>query len=192
MTEILDVIQNRRSIRKYKSTAPSIDVIKKILRASSMAPSAGNSQPWEFIVAKNTHRDNVCNEFYNFAKAYIPTANYIPENKKKMMLEYSKDFGGAPYHIIVTYPNLEDDIKREEALKATCAAIQNLLLQTIAEGLASIWIGSKLNHSAKVKDILGIAEDKNIAGIIPIGYPDMEAVATPRVDVDSKTRWLGF
>ncbi len=192
MTEILDVIQNRRSIRKYKSTEPDTDVIKKVLHAGSMAPSAGNSQPWEFIVVKDEFAQSISQEFYNFAKGYIPTADYIPEDKKRMMLEYSKDFGGAPYHIVVTFPKVEDISKKEQILKSTGAAIQNILLQAKADGLGTVWIGSQLNHSAKVKEILDIAEDRNIAGIIPIGYPDMEAVATPRVDVDSKTRWLGF
>jgi len=192
MKEILDVIQNRRSIRKYKSTELDTELIKNVLRAANLAPSAGNSQPWEFIVSRKEYREKVCAEFFNFAKDYIPTAKYVPEDKKKIMLEYAKDFGGAPCHIIVTYPNLDNAIKREEALKASCAAIQNLLLQSKAKGLGSVWIGSRLNHSNKVKSILGIGNDRNIAGIIPIGYPAKESEATPRVDTDSKTTWLGF
>lgn len=192
MTEILDVIQNRRSIRKYKNIEPDTDLIKKALRAGSMAPSAGNSQPWEFIVVREEYAKSISQEFYNFAKGYIPTADYIPEDKKKIMLEYSKDFGGAPYHIIVTYPNIEDISKKEQILKSTGAAIQNILLQAKANGLGTVWIGSKLINSAKVKEVLEIAEDRNIAGIIPIGYPDIEATTTPREDVASKTKWLGF
>lgn len=194
MKEILDVIQNRRSIRKYKNTEPDSELIKNVLRAAGMAPSSGNSQPWQFIVARDKFARNISQEFYNFAKDYIPTASYIPEDKKKMMLEYSKDFGGAPCHIIVTYPNLEDDIKREEALKASCGAIQNLLLQASAMGLGTVWIGSRLNHSDKVKEILGIGSDRRIAGIIPIGYPDMAPAAPPREDIEanSKVKWLGY
>lgn len=192
MKEILDVIQSRRTIRKYKTTEPDSDLIKNVLHAANMAPSAGNSQPWGFTVAKNEYRDQICQEFYNFAKDYIPTADYIPVDKKQMMLAYAKDFGGAPFHIIVSYPDLEDDIKREEALKATSAAIQNILLQASHNGLGTVWIGSRLNHSQKVKEILGMGSDRKIAGIIPIGYPDMVAAITPRNEIKSKTKWLGF
>ena len=192
MKEILDVIQSRRSIRKYKEKEPDTDSIKRILQAGNMAPSNGNSQAWEFILAKGEYRKNICKEFYNFSKEYIPKASYIPEDKKKIMLEYAKDLGGAPYHIIVTYPNLEEAIKKEQALKSSCAAIQNILLQAYAEGLGTVWVGSDLNQSDKVKSILGIGNDRSIAGIIPIGYPDKESEATPRVDTDSKTTCLGF
>ena len=192
MKEMLEVIRNRRSIRKYKNIEPDTKLIKEVLQAASMAPSAGNSQPWEFTIIKGEFREKICHEFYNFAKDYIPTASYIPEEKKKMMLKYAENFGGAPYHIIVSYPNFDDDVKREEALKASSAAIQNLLLQANDIGLATVWIGSRLNHSEKVKSILGLSNNRKIAGIIPIGYADMELAPMPREEPESKSRWLGF
>ncbi|MGZ2369325.1 nitroreductase family protein [Ancylomarina sp. YFZ004] len=192
MKEILDVIQSRRSIRNYKEQEPDTDSIKRILQAGSMAPSNGNSQPWEFILAKGEYRKNICTEFYNFSKEYIPKASYIPEDKKKIMLKYAKDLGGAPYHIIVTYPNLEEDIKKEQALKSSCAAIQNILLQAHAEGLGTVWVGSNLNQSEKVKEILNIPEDRLIAGIIPIGYPDITTPTPPRIAIKDKVKCLGF
>jgi len=192
MSEILNVIQNRRTIRKYKSTEPAVKLIQKVLQAGNMAPSNGNSQPWEFIVTKGEPRKNICREFYDFSKDYIPKANYIPEDRKRIMLEYAKDLGGAPFHIIVTYPNLKDNIKKGQALKSSSAAIQNILLQAHAEGLGTVWVGSNLNQSEKVRDILNLSEDRLIAGIIPIGYPDMTAPTSPRLSSNSKTQWLGF
>lgn len=192
MSEILDVIQNRRTIRKYKSTEPNVELIRNVLQAGNMAPSNGNSQPWEFIVIKGEYRKSICREFYNFSKEYIPKASYIPEDKKRIMLEYAKDLGGAPIHIIVTYPNLEDDIKKGQALKSSSAAIQNILLQAHAEGLGTVWVGSNLNQSQKVKEILNLSEDRLIVGIIPIGYPDIAAPTSPRSNSNSKTQWLGF
>lgn len=192
MRELLDIIQSRRSIRKYKEKEPDTDSIKRILQAGSMAPSNGNSQPWEFIVAKDKYRKRICNEFYNFSKEYIPKASYIPEDKKKSMLEYAKDLGGAPCHIIVSYPNLEDNIKKEQALKSSCAAIQNILLQAHAEGLGTVWVGSNLNQSENVKKILNIPEDRLIAGIIPLGYSEMMPQTPPRTAIKEKIKWLGY
>lgn len=46
----------RRSIRKYKQQAVEREKIQKILQAAMQAPSAGNQQPWEFIVVEDKQR----------------------------------------------------------------------------------------------------------------------------------------
>lgn len=48
--EVFEAIKGRRSIRKYTKDPVSEDLIAKILEAGRWAPSAGNSQPWNFIV----------------------------------------------------------------------------------------------------------------------------------------------
>ena len=50
---VIEAIKSRRSIRKYKSEPiPDEDLIK-ILEAAQLAPSAGNRQPWKFIIVKD-------------------------------------------------------------------------------------------------------------------------------------------
>ena len=49
----MDVIFNRRSIRRYKKQAVEPDKVEKLLRSAMQAPSAVNQQPWEFIVVQN-------------------------------------------------------------------------------------------------------------------------------------------
>lgn len=192
--EVLDVIKNRRSIRKFLNQEPDIRLIKKVLEAGNWAPSAGNSQPWEFIVTRNEAVKIVCQEFYNFAKDYIPKAAYISENEKKRMLEYSKNFGGAPIHIIITYPSSQDEMKEEEALKASCASIQNILLQAKEIDLGTVWIDGFITQSKKVREIIQIKDNRLIAGIIPIGYPAVNPQAPKRqeLELDEKIKWLGF
>ena len=50
--EILQAIKTRRSIRKYQDKAIPTEVIKDILEAAMFAPSAGNEQPWQFVVVR--------------------------------------------------------------------------------------------------------------------------------------------
>ena len=50
---IFDLFKSRRSIRSFKSEDIPNEYIKKILEAARWAPSAGNIQPWEFIVIRN-------------------------------------------------------------------------------------------------------------------------------------------
>jgi len=51
--EVLEAIKGRRSIRKYTKDSVPEDLVVKILDAGRWAPSAGNSQPWSFIVLKD-------------------------------------------------------------------------------------------------------------------------------------------
>ena len=48
--ELLEAIYTRRSIRQYQDRPVSDEVVRTILGAAMMAPSAGNVQPWQFIV----------------------------------------------------------------------------------------------------------------------------------------------
>ncbi len=48
--ETLDAIKTRRSIRKFKPQLISRETIKELLEAAMFAPSAGNEQPWQFVV----------------------------------------------------------------------------------------------------------------------------------------------
>lgn len=49
---LLDALRKRRSIiRTYKKQALPSGIVEKLLEAARLAPSAGNVQPWEFVVA---------------------------------------------------------------------------------------------------------------------------------------------
>ena len=53
MSSVYEAIKNRRSIRKYEDKPVEKATVEKLLRAAMQAPSAGNQQPWEFIVVEN-------------------------------------------------------------------------------------------------------------------------------------------
>lgn len=108
------------------------------------------------------------------------------------MLEYAKDFGGAQVHIIVSYETEGDPIEDEESLMAASAAVQNLMVTAAAENLGTVWIAGDTAHNDNVRDLLNLSESEKIAGIIPIGIPDMDPSLTERQDPEEKTEWLGF
>ncbi len=53
MTDLLEAIKGRRSIRKYLPQPVPSELVEKVLGAAGWAPSAHNSQPWRFIVLDN-------------------------------------------------------------------------------------------------------------------------------------------
>ena len=57
---MIDAIRDRRSIRKYKSEPVRKALIDQILQAGILAPSSKNWQPWKFIVATGSAKDEAC------------------------------------------------------------------------------------------------------------------------------------
>ena len=50
--DVLDAVKGRRSIRAFKSQDVSTEIVEKLIDAARWAPSAGNIQPWEFIIVR--------------------------------------------------------------------------------------------------------------------------------------------
>ena len=51
--ELMEGLLSRRSVRKYQDKAISKDVLEQIIKAGQYAPSAHNTQPWEFLVVED-------------------------------------------------------------------------------------------------------------------------------------------
>ena len=74
---VIEAIQQRRSIRKFADTPVPEEIVRKILEAAIEAPSGKNKQPWKFIVVDHQHRDEMI--------------RIMEENVQKV-----KDTGGDP------------------------------------------------------------------------------------------------
>ena len=153
---LFSLIKNRGSVRKYSNKKVSDDVIIKILETARNSPSAGNHQPWEFIVVRN--RD---------VKSDLVEASYYQE----WMLT-------APVFIIACINmRLAGAVFGERGLKLygiqdVAAAIENMLLAAEALGLGTCWIGSF--SEVMVARILQCPDYVRPCAIITLGYPAEE------------------
>jgi nitroreductase len=59
MMDLVEGIRQRKSVRAYTSKPVSRDVIREILEIACRAPSAMNSQPWEFVVVMGERLDRL-------------------------------------------------------------------------------------------------------------------------------------
>jgi len=144
--DILEVIRSRRSIRRYTQDPISEEDINKILEAARWAPSANNSQPWEFIVLRGQ------------------------EAKKKLanMLTWGKFLSEAAVGIAV----IIDETASNHAVEDGAAATENILLEAHSLGLGACWIGTYGSvHEAKAKKALNVPNDKRLLSVVAIGYP---------------------
>ena len=71
--DFFETINTRKTIRKYKPDMPNMEDIKKIINSARLAPSATNSQNWQFIVIKNKElmekmKEAIISEYDNLLK----------------------------------------------------------------------------------------------------------------------------
>ena len=83
-----------------------------------------------------------------------------------------------------------DPAIREEDYAATAAAIQNMMLAAHGLGLAAFWSTNALISYAPARELLGVAPDRRIVGIVQLGYAGQQRTGK-RAPATSRTRWLG-
>ncbi|MBD3286499.1 nitroreductase family protein [candidate division WOR-3 bacterium] len=149
----MNAIFTRRSIRKYTGQPVSDELIQTLLRAAMAAPSAGNQQPWHFVVVADHDIMDKVTEFH-------PHAGMLTE---------------APLAILACGdPTVE---KFEGRWPLDCsAATENLLLAAHAKGLGAVWLAiyPVPERIAGMRDLLGIPEQVVPFCLVSIGYPAEE------------------
>lgn len=164
--ELLEAIKGRRSIRRFTGEEIPDEDLKTILNAAIRAPSAGNLQPWEFIIVKNE------------------------ETKKKLArAALGQTWMTKAYVIIVVCANIPRTARyygeRGRTLyciQDTAAAIQNMLLTVHALGYGACWVGAFSED--EVKEILEIPEYVRPVALIPIGKPKENPPPRPRMPLE--------
>ncbi len=147
----LDIIETRRSIRKFIDKPVSDEDALKILDAARLAPCGGNRQRWKFIYVKDPQVlrmvKNCSPGFYGDAPAAIIAG-----------IESEKGaFGGASYGSIVGILDIG-------------FAAENILLAAHALGLGGCAIAS-FNPSSLSK-VINAPENFRPILVVSIGYPD--------------------
>ena len=157
----MNTIYKRVSIRKWTDQPVEDEKITEILKAAMQAPSAGNQQPWEFIVV----RDKETLE------------------KLSKISKYSGCVANAPVAII-NICNPEGRRFAEVAPVDMAICTEHEWLAATDLGLGAVWIGvapfeDRIMMSG---EILGISEPKTVFSILPLGYPAEERTQQERFD----------
>lgn len=150
---LYDLITSRRSIRQFKREPIPKDILKKLVNAARLAPSAANLQPLEFIVVDD---EGIRKEIFSCLRwaAYI-----APEGNPKPGQE------PVAYVVVLVNRNIRDRGFERDA----GAAIENLILAAWEKGIGSCWVIS-IDRS-RVHEILGIPDEYSIDSIVALGYP---------------------
>ncbi|HHV59880.1 MAG TPA: nitroreductase [Clostridiaceae bacterium] len=157
--DVYQAIYKRRTIRKFKQQKIDRKVLEKLIDAARFAPSGNNLQPVKYRIVEEP--EEVAKVFEQ-----VKWAGYIaPEGNPKK--------GEEPVAFIMVLA--DTNIRKAGYELDVGAAVQNLLLSAVEEGIGTCWIGS-VNRD-NVRNILNIPENLVISTAIALGYPAEEPVS---------------
>ena len=192
---MLQAIQNRRSIRKYKKDEVPVSAIEEVLRAGMLAPSSKNRQPWRFIVAAGREKERFLDAMRSGlerekTQPLLPeSACYLggAENTLRIMEQ-------APVLILILNTlgvDLHAAAGPEERIFEICnaqsigAAVQNMTLAATELGLGSLWICDTYFAYQELCSWAG----GELAAVMALGYPDEEPGPRPRKRLEEAAEW---
>jgi nitroreductase len=157
-----EVLETRRSIRKYKDTPVSKEKILKILEAARIAPSASHRQPWHFIV--------------------------VEDREKIKKLAKSEWAANAPVMIV----GLADkEASPNWCINDLGIAFEHIILAATNLGLGTCWMGQS-NREDLVKNLLDIPDNFKVVALTPIGEPDESPSPKERKSLAEIVSWEKF
>jgi len=187
-----DAIATRRSIRKFKDTPLSREIIQKILFAATQAPSGKNRQPWRFLVVAEEKRA----EMTAIMRAAIEKMK--AEDEELGSCEWTlKIMEKAPVTVFVFNPlgmapwephSVEQMFWNLVNVQSTGAAIQNMLLAAQDLGVGSLWICDVFCAYRELQQWLN--EPGQLVAAVSLGYPDEAPAARPRKQLEEVVRWI--
>jgi nitroreductase len=160
---VIELLTSRRSIRKYTDKEVADELIEKLLIAGMYAPSAGNQQPWHFLVIKDKTLLTKITEFHPYAKM-LPNASVAILVCADTQLETKIGY----WHIDCS------------------AASQNILIAAHGLGLGAVWLGiyPRPERQEGMRELFHLPQNIEPFSLISVGYAAEEKPTPERFKAD--------
>ncbi|MFS0722926.1 nitroreductase family protein [Paenibacillus sp. 1P07SE] len=210
--QLKHIIHDRRSVRSFTERPVDKELIRELIDCARYAPSDTNSQTWEFIAvtrpetirtieemtweqlrgrAAAAEGDGLVREARLLLKSFGPYATAF-SNAPVLIIclatPYTSKFREKIFDPIQLAP---EEVWREEGIKSSCLASQNLMLAAHALGLATCpMTGPVLLAEEQLKAYLDIEASRQINMVIALGYPEVTPGKLPRKEIDEILRFV--
>ena len=185
--ELKETIKNRRSIRKYKNSKISKEIIDDLIDCARLAPSAKNRQPWKFVIVTDTIKNKIADimlEKKNNEKINLERQIYNANSSVKATAKIMKE---APILILVL-KEYENNWIIGDSLSIG-GAIEHICLRATDLGLGSLWIRDIVYTQKDIAKLIGY-ENMELISAISIGYPDENPKPIHRKGLNEVLEWL--
>ena len=164
--ELMQAIQDRRSVRAYQPRPVEREKIERVLEAARLAPSARNRQAWSFYVVQDAAKRKAIQEAANGA-AFL---------------------GEAPVILVACgiQPAVMACGQRTDSVDLSIA-MSFAILEAYEQGLGTCWMGAF--DAQQVKKALSLPEDTDAVMITPLGYPAEQPAPRPRKALSEIVYW---
>lgn len=160
--ELLEIIKNRRSVRKFQPKEIPEKIINKLAEALIWAPSAGNLQSRKFYFVFNSEiKEKLTKAALN--QRFIAQAPLVVVGCTSNEIEWKYGERGKKLYTIC-------DVS---------VSIENMMLLSYELDLGTCWVGAF--KVAEVKKILNIPANFTPIVILPVGYAGQKPTPPPRV-----------
>jgi nitroreductase len=154
--DVIEAIKKRRSIRQYLEKEIPEETLRTILECARIAPSAGNRQPWVFVVVKSKE---IREQLMEAAGKQVS----IVQAPVVIVVCADPEVAGARY---------EDRGRTLYCFQDTAAAVENIVLAAASFDLGTCWIGAF--RETDVRKALNLPFNLRPVAMVPIGYPNQE------------------
>lgn len=181
-TDLFEIMQTTRAMRRLKPDPVPDELIRKILQAGVCAPNGGNTQRWRFLVIKDTKVKQQVQAFYKRAFDEVVGPRYLTSSpppgvtKERYLRQHAAvqhltdHFHEAPVWIVAC---LEEGTAAPTRWSGASIypAVQNMLLAARALGLGATLTTRHLLYEKETEAALGLPPGVHSYAILPIGYP---------------------
>jgi nitroreductase len=180
MSELVQVLKGRRSIRNYQSQEVPEEVLNLILEAVQWSPSWANTQCWEVVVVKNQDTKQKLQETLSQGN---PATRAMVEAPAILVLCGKQGSSGFYKGQVTTKFGDWFMFDLGLATQSLCLAAWNLGLGTVVVGL--------FDHN-RAAAVLGVPEGYELVAMLPLGYPAKQPAAPKRREINEFTHLEKF
>lgn len=197
--DLLELLRHRRSVRRFRPSPVDHNMVRRLLDAARLAPSAHNRQPWRFVVVRDPQArlrlaEAMADRLRHDRLADGASAAAVEADAARSMERLT----GAPCVILVclTMESMDSypDARRSKAeflmaVQSVAMAGENLLLAAAAEGVGACWMCGPLFAGEEASEALDLPQAWQPQGAVLLG--ESEVIPTPRGrrPVDEVTLW---
>ena len=185
--EVLEAIETRRSIRKYKPAPVDEKTIGLVMEAARRAPSWANGQCWRFVVVRDSDTKSKLADAV-LAASDKPNRAAAAIRMAPVAIVACAELGKSGFSAREPKGPVTD--KGDWYMFDVALAMQNLVLAAYSLGLGTVHVGSF--DAKKVASLLGVPEGISVVSMTPLGYPDEEPPVRPRKELSEIIRYDKF
>ena len=169
--ELKDAIKNRVSTREYSVEKVDEKIIEDLLECARLAPSAGNRQPWYFVILTKDNKTKIAElllKRYSEEKEIKDNTNPTKEYEPVMSLLNSiRVINEAPVFILVFRKN-DKRWKDGDYLSIGCA-VEHICLRATDLGLSTLWVRDVIYMKEEISKLINKKNMDLVTGVA-VGY----------------------